>query len=109
MKTIITVLGMVQGIGFRPFVARLAESMPLSGTVRNSGGIVIITCDAKTGVLGEFVRRLRFQSPRGTRILDIRVSQCAGEVEEGFRIIASDGDAGGNVPILPPDIGLCPD
>ncbi len=36
----ITVYGMVQGVGFRPFVARLAEEMGIGGIVRNSGGIV---------------------------------------------------------------------
>jgi hydrogenase maturation factor HypF (carbamoyltransferase family) len=75
MKAVITVLGMVQGVGFRPFVAGLAESMDICGSVRNSGGIVIIECDAETGVLGEFVRRLRFLAPRGARVLDVRVTE----------------------------------
>ena len=119
MKAIITVLGMVQGIGFRPFVARLAESMQLRGTVRNSGGAVIIECDAETGVLGEFVRRLRFLAPRGAQILDIKVSERYEEDQDekdaslsektGFRIIQSDNGAEDIIPILPPDIGLCPD
>ncbi|MDD6578317.1 MAG: acylphosphatase, partial [Lachnospiraceae bacterium] len=38
----ITVYGMVQGVGFRPFVAGLADEIGISGNVRNSGGIVHI-------------------------------------------------------------------
>ena len=119
MKAVITVLGMVQGVGFRPFVAGLAESMDICGSVRNSGGIVIIECDAETGVLGEFVRRLRFLAPRGARVLDVRVTEqhednMAGSqerqpAEKGFRIVESDVQSADIIPILPPDIGLCPD
>lgn len=85
MKAVITVLGMVQGVGFRPFVAGLAESMDIRGSVRNSGGIVIIECDAETGVLGEFVRRLRFLAPRGARILDIRVTRSMRIIRQTVR------------------------
>ena len=128
MRSEITVLGMVQGVGFRPFVAKLAESMKISGTVRNSGGIVIIECEAETGVLGEFVRRLRFLAPRGSQILDIKVrnlGEDTGDAEiaaadtfvkkdaqencSDFQIIRSDDDTAAHVPILPPDIGMCPD
>lgn len=111
---------MVQGIGFRPFVAALAESLGLSGSVRNSGGIVIIECDAETEVLGEFIRHLRFHSPRGARILDIRVEKLQEasrdghdgvqnrQQEQGFRIITSDHDKEKHMPILPPDLAICP-
>ena len=39
----VTVFGIVQGVGYRPFVARLAEEMSLTGTIMNCGGIVQIT------------------------------------------------------------------
>jgi len=110
----ITILGMVQGIGFRPFVAALAESLGLSGNVRNSGGIVIIECNAETEVLGEFIRHLRFHSPRGASILDIQVEKVSDAddqkpLETGFQIITSDNDNEKRMPILPSDIAICPE
>ena len=54
----ITVLGMVQGIGFRPFVARLAGSLSVTGSVRNSGGIVKIIATASQEAMDEFIHRL---------------------------------------------------
>ena len=81
----ITIPGMVQGIGFRPFVAETAEEMGISGTVCNSGGIVTITCEVeKTEVLEEFTKRLRFSHPQGAKVSDIRVREQ--DPEKGCRI-----------------------
>nr|MCR4786833.1 acylphosphatase [Lachnospiraceae bacterium] len=68
----ITVKGLVQGVGFRPFVYRLATSMGLSGDVRNSGGIVRIRLkDVSEDVLKRFIAGLRAEKPRGSSIASI--------------------------------------
>lgn len=54
----ITVSGLVQGIGFRPFVAELAESLGLEGQVKNLGGIVEIILSGDAQAVDTFIQRL---------------------------------------------------
>ena len=54
----ITVSGLVQGIGFRPFVAELAEALELTGNVKNMGGIVEIIVSGKEQAVDTFIQRL---------------------------------------------------
>ena len=54
----ILVSGLVQGIGFRPFVAELAESLVLGGSVKNLGGIVEIIVSGDKKAVDDFVQRL---------------------------------------------------
>lgn len=56
----ITVSGLVQGIGFRPFVAELAEELHLAGQVKNQGGIVEIIVAGDEGAVDTFIQRLSF-------------------------------------------------
>ena len=59
------VSGLVQGIGFRPFVAELAESFELMGQVKNLGGIVEIIVSGEKKAVDEFVQRLKFVGDTG--------------------------------------------
>ena len=61
----IRVSGLVQGIGFRPFVAELAESLKLAGQVKNLGGIVEIIVSGDVQALDVFIQRLRFAGGAG--------------------------------------------
>ena len=54
----IKVDGIVQGIGFRPFVAYIAEKFHLNGEVRNSGGIVTIFLNCDNETLDNFIQKL---------------------------------------------------
>ncbi|HEY5051481.1 MAG TPA: acylphosphatase, partial [Acidothermaceae bacterium] len=54
----IAVHGTVQGVGFRPFVYRLAVELGLEGTVGNADGHVVIDAAGTQDALGEFVRRV---------------------------------------------------
>ncbi|MCD7918755.1 MAG: carbamoyltransferase HypF [Clostridiales bacterium] len=103
----ITVYGMVQGIGFRPFVARLAEEMGVGGTVRNSGGIVTIQATAKRAVLERFVERLEGECPPGGRIDRIQREQLPPGQNSSFAIVESEPSAG-EPPLIPPDLPTCP-
>lgn len=92
-NVIITVRGMVQGIGFRPFVARLAEQLDISGSVLNTGGVVKITAAGDCKVIEQFVTQLRTKAPSGAEIDSIEVKETdsdkAGNEYTGFFIAQS--------------------
>ena len=116
MKSRIIVSGMVQGIGFRPFVAKMAEKYKISGTVCNSGGTVHIVVCAALPVAEKFAERIRGNAPKGAFISNMEILEekgKAGEEEEteiiGFSIISSEEkNREESVPILAPDFGICP-
>ena len=95
----LTVRGLVQGVGFRPFVYRLAQELALNGWVRNDAGGVTLevqgTADAQAGLL----HRLRAEIPPLARIdhLDV-LSVPADPDAKGFTILAS--DSAGSQPAL---------
>ena len=69
----ITVLGLVQGIGYRSFVAEYAKEHGLLGYVRNSGGIIKIHVECEPEEIGKFTFHLRYNCPKGGRIDNIIV------------------------------------
>ena len=77
----ITVSGLVQGIGFRPFVAELAEELELTGQVKNLGGIVEIIVSGEHKAVDEFVQRLSCIGENGalpgSRIDDLQVEEIS--------------------------------
>ena len=103
----LTVYGLVQGVGFRPFVKRLADSMKLSGQVRNSGGVVGIKFNGNQDVAEAFIDRLCLSTPKGAQISHIEteiVKECD---FDGFRIVESDEDSHYGFAYIPPDIATC--
>src|SRR5450759_3958729 len=64
----LTVEGVVQGVGFRPFVWRLATELGLAVRVRNAAGRVEIEAAGTTAALGAFARRLRTDAPPRARV-----------------------------------------
>ena len=75
----ITIYGLVQGVGFRPFVAEQAEDLDIAGTVRNLGGIVKILAEGKKEALDEFVHRLSTCAPEGARVDRVEVLEISQE------------------------------
>jgi hydrogenase maturation protein HypF len=106
----IHVTGLVQGVGFRPFVYNLATGLDLSGWVLNSSAGVEIEVIGPAMVLDEFVGRLRSEAPPLSRIEQIIVKEI--EVPEprpdGFVIRHSEARAGEFQPISP-DVAICDD
>jgi hydrogenase maturation protein HypF len=102
------VRGQVQGVGFRPFVYRIAMDCGLSGWVRNDGEGVQIEVEGPAVTLHEFEERLQGEAPRLARIVSVEATprQAAGD-REPFRIIASGGGSGGAH--VTPDTAVCPD
>jgi hydrogenase maturation protein HypF len=102
------IAGRVQGVGFRPFVYRLAHQFELSGWVRNSGGVVEIHAQGPAERLRAFGEALLTRAPPTARPR-LLGAQAASEVAtQGFRILAS---AVGTQPYVhvPPDLFTCED
>lgn len=106
---LIRVCGTVQGVGFRPFVHRLAKRLHLAGWVRNDAQGVLIRAVGTRPELDRFQRALLEERPPAAQILNIAEEASAGiapEVGEEFAIIAS--EAGGVVESsIPADLALC--
>ncbi len=105
----IQVRGVVQGVGFRPFVYNLAHSLGLSGYVFNSSSGVTIEIEGD-GAAGEtFLRTLKEDPPQLAEITEISISEMAvtGDASfSGFSILGSREEAGEFV-LVPPDAGTC--
>jgi len=106
----IRVSGVVQGVGFRPFVARAARARGLSGCVRNEGGQVRIRAEGPRDALEAFVREIGQSPPPGSRInaLEVRYAETGVPKDAAFAILASRERSEGA--LLPaPDIAVCED
>ena len=105
-----TVTGVVQGVGFRPFVHRIASGLGLSGFVGNDSGAVFVEVQGERDRLDEFARRLRAEAPPLARIGAVRVADIPAHTacRPEFTIVASRTVTGSTTPI-PPDIALCDD
>jgi hydrogenase maturation protein HypF len=100
--------GRVQGVGFRPFVYRLACRLGLRGWVRNSGGIVEIHAQGCASQLQAFASALTAAAPPAARPQLLEDCVAMMETATAFRILAS--AAGRDTPIhVPPDLFACND
>lgn len=88
--------GQVQGVGFRPFVWRLAHEIGLSGSVRNDPAGVTIEVEGGRGALLEFARRIRAEAPPLARVdtLTCEADDPAHGADSPFEIIRSDHGPG---------------
>lgn len=85
----IIVTGLVQGIGFRPFVAELAEELKLAGQVKNLGGVVEIIISGNKQAVDTFIHRLNLVSETGS-LPGCRIDSL--QVEQPFEEKYSEGD-----------------
>ena len=104
----IRVYGMVQGVGFRPFVAELAEKLGITGKVKNAGGIVEIDASGETKAMEEFLRRLCISCPRGARVDSVEKEEILQDSmpNRGF-LIEESTRAEEPMRLLPPDLATC--
>jgi hydrogenase maturation protein HypF len=102
----ITVQGVVQGVGFRPFVYGLARRCNLRGFVRNRAGAVRIEVEGEAGALDRFQDELVSRPPPLARIDTVACDRVAPRGDRHFRIEHSDGAASGPV-FVSPDVAVC--
>ena len=102
----ILVRGVVQGVGFRPFVFKLATGLGLTGFVFNSSSGVTIEVEGPTDALDEFLRTLETQAPPLAEIAQITVLDVAPQQSPAFSILASREEAGA-FSLVSADVGTC--
>ena len=100
--------GIVQGVGFRPFVYGLATRLELTGWVRNTSAGVDIEVDGPTHALDRFVHSLETEAPPLARIDSLNVEPRITNGFTTFEIIHSESIPEAFQPISP-DAGICPD
>jgi hydrogenase maturation protein HypF len=105
---LIRVQGRVQGVGFRPFVYRLAKQHRINGWIMNRTDAVIIKIEGEADRLPVFMDDLRNQAPVAAQIDEITVDNDFPENLQDFRILASQ-DLSDDTSEISPDIAVCPD
>ncbi|MBD3256873.1 carbamoyltransferase HypF, partial [candidate division GN15 bacterium] len=107
-RVLLTVGGTVQGVGFRPFVYRLAGELGLRGSVRNSPAGVAIDIQGPPDAVAQFVDRLHSDKPAVCSITGIQSEELPLSGATGFEI-ASSGESGKMRALILPDLALCED
>ncbi|MDH3727622.1 MAG: carbamoyltransferase HypF [Myxococcales bacterium] len=102
----IEVRGTVQGVGFRPWVYRLARRAGIAGRVRNNPEGVTIEAFGGTTSLESFLQSLQGDTPASARIVELRFSKIPSETAEDFVIERSEG-TGARALSIPPDLATC--
>ncbi len=105
----IIVQGIVQGVGFRPFVYRLAWKMQLRGTVANSSNGVVIELQGTKKAIATFCSRLQNEPPPISRITSITIKEISVQKQRSEFIILPSLQAEKANTQISPDIGLCSD
>ena len=108
MRTRARVQGTVQGVGFRPFVYRLAHEQGLGGYVLNDELGVLLEVEGARGAVEAFLGRLREEAPPLAVIDRVACDPLAPRGEHEFRILASTRTGAGSAPVTP-DSASCPD
>ena len=100
--------GAVQGVGFRPFVFRIATELALTGWVNNSPQVVFIEVEGPRHILEQFLSRLQTDKPPRSFIQSLESSWLDPKCYPQFEIRPSDA-AGATTALVLPDIATCPD
>lgn len=101
------VRGDVQGVGFRPFVTRLARELSLGGWVKNTRRGVVLEVEGPGGALDAFSRRLLEDLPAPGLVTSLTREPVASRGDATFEIHPSDG--GGGAARVTPDLATCPE
>lgn len=102
----IKIWGIVQGVGFRPFVAKVAKRFDMKGEVRNIGGLVEIQVTDTEKHTTEFLKELQINKPLPAEIVHIKREEVKKREFMGFTIVESEeGDR--EATMIPADLAIC--
>jgi len=104
-RFLIKIKGIVQGVGFRPFIYNLAKNLNLKGYVKNTSDGVFIEVEGNS--LNEFLDSLKNKLPPLAKIDDIAIEELSAKGYEDFSIIESIDQ--GSFTLISPDIAVCDD
>jgi hydrogenase maturation protein HypF len=103
---LVRVTGLVQGVGFRPFVHRLALRHQLGGRIRNTSGDVEIVVEGNGSDIEGFLAALRVEAPPLARIDEVSVEPDEATTRTEFTIETSALEVGRRLPVAP-DVATC--
>jgi hydrogenase maturation protein HypF len=104
----ITIEGLVQGVGFRPFIYRMAHTHGIKGWVLNTNKNVEIHAEAQADKLSLFIDSIRNNKPQASKINNIETAEAELKSFTKFSIRES-AERGNEVTQVSPDICVCPD
>lgn len=104
-SVVIRLYGIVQGVGFRPFVSRAANTNGITGSVANKGSYVEVHAQGGTAALNAFIHALKTEAPERSSILKTDVIESDEKPTESFEIIESEKQKGDI--FVSPDIATC--
>jgi len=104
----ISIRGVVQGVGFRPFVFRLAQELRVGGFVLNSSAGVVVEAEASDEAIAVLIDRLQRERPPLASIDSILIADLAPRGERSFTIVDSAAVAG-EFALVSPDVATCDD
>ena len=99
--------GVVQGVGFRPFVYRLARKHELAGFVLNNGNGVVVEAEGRQERLDAFAAAIVAEAPTLARVESVVAEPLLPRGETAFAIARS--ETTGGTALIPPDIATCED
>ena len=105
----IQVKGIVQGVGFRPFVYRLAKKYLVNGWVLNATEGVSIHAEGEANLLDKFVTELHMNPPSAAKIKEVDLNEVPVEGFKTFEIRFSDDHAAEQTTLVSPDLATCDD
>ena len=105
-SVIFNISGVVQGVGFRPFVSRIAQKYCICGRVINKGAFVEVIAQGEVEMLEKFAAALKNEAPLRANIVNIERKTAHLPRMTEFVIAESEGDKGEI--FIPPDIATCP-
>ena len=111
VRTAVRVEGIVQGVGYRPFVYALASGLGLGGLVGNDGGGVFAEVEGAPAAIGEFLRLLERDAPPLARVDRVRTWAMEPTGSPGFSIVASEpnGPGAARRALVSADTATCAD